>query len=80
VPLFILAICSVSSGFLFKDLFIGLGTTFFQNTILIKNENYTFTDAEFIPSYIKLIPIYFSIESALLSVYIGYNFKYLLFY
>ena len=79
-PLVILACCSLSSGYLFKDLFIGLGTTFFKNAIFILPDNYIYIDAEFIPTPIKLLPIYLSIEGAILAYYLSKNFNLLLTY
>lgn len=39
IPMFILGILSIFSGFAFKDLFIGLGTNFFDASIFILPKN-----------------------------------------
>jgi NADH-ubiquinone oxidoreductase chain 5 len=75
LPLFLLSGLSLISGYLFKDLFIGLGTTFFRNAIFVLPSNYIYIDAEFIPTLIKLLPIYLSIEGAILAYYVSKNFN-----
>lgn len=75
LPLFLLSGLSLLSGYLFKDLFIGLGTTFFRNAIFVLPNNYIYIDAEFIPTIIKLLPIYLSIEGAILAYYVSKNFN-----
>lgn len=47
IPLIILTILSISVGYIFKDLFIGLGSDFWGSAIFVLPGNYTLTDAEF---------------------------------
>jgi NADH-ubiquinone oxidoreductase chain 5 len=47
-PLFILALLSISIGYLSKDFFVGLGTSFWGNSIFILPNTYIKTDSEFI--------------------------------
>jgi NADH-ubiquinone oxidoreductase chain 5 len=68
LPLFILSIGSIFIGFLFKDMFIGMGSTFFGNSIFVLNVN--LIEAEFLDPIIKFTPVIFSISAALLSIYI----------
>ena len=42
-----LALLSIFSGYLFKDLFVGVGTDFWSNTIFYSIENFTQPDLEF---------------------------------
>jgi NADH-ubiquinone oxidoreductase chain 5 len=63
----ILAFGSIFSGYLFKDLFIGLGSDFFNFSIYIRPNNLTTIDSEFIPHYLKLIPTLFSLIGAVAS-------------
>jgi len=72
LPLIILGFFSIFIGYLTKDLFIGLGTDFFENAIFIKDKNLLFLQSEFIPFYIKNLPLIFSIGGVLLYLYI-YN-------
>jgi len=79
IPLFILCIGSVFVGYLTKDLFIGLGTPFWNNAIFIAPENLVMIDAEFIPTYIKWLPVVVSLSGALTSIIVFHFFKDFLF-
>lgn len=68
VPLVLLAIGSIFSGFIFKDIFIGLGSDGLRNSIYIKETHLSLLDAEFIPYYFKAIPLYFSTFGILFSL------------
>jgi NADH-ubiquinone oxidoreductase chain 5 len=48
VPLFILSIGSIFVGYLFRDMYIGMGSSFFGNSIWVLPENYLMAEAEFI--------------------------------
>jgi NADH-ubiquinone oxidoreductase chain 5 len=75
-----LGLISIFVGFLFKDLFIGLGTSFWENSIYQLYFNSDILYAEFIDFYYKLIPLVFSIfgmVSSFLIYYIFYRFTYL---
>ena len=79
IPLFVLCIGSVFVGYLTKDLFIGLGTPFWNNAIFIAPENLVMIDAEFIPTYIKWLPVVVSLSGAMLSMIVFHFFKDFLF-
>lgn len=68
IPLFVLSIGSIFVGYLFKDMFIGMGTTFFGNSIFVLDVN--LIEAEFLSPFIKFTPVIFSLFGALLSVYL----------
>jgi len=51
-PLVILAIGSIFVGYIFKDAFIGLGSSFFNAAILTRNGDNTI-EAEFLSPLIK---------------------------
>ena len=72
-PLFILVFGSIFVGFLTKDMIIGVGTNFWENALYVAPENLVIFDAEFLPTYIKLIPVIFSLSGAFCS-YIVYVF------
>lgn len=55
-----LAILSVLSGYLCRDLFVGLGSDFFGNSVAVLNQN-ALTSAEFLPLTIKLLPTFLSL-------------------
>jgi len=65
IPLFILALFSIFFGFVFSDLFVGVGSDFFANSIFINPNNISIIEAEFsLPLIIKLLPTLLSIFGA----------------
>lgn len=68
LPLFILSFPSIFIGYLSKDLFIGLGTGFWNNAIFIHPTNYNMIDAEFIPQFFKILPVCVSLLGASLAI------------
>lgn len=69
IALIILFFGSVFVGYIFKDLFIGMGTDIWMNTLDTESykDNLKVLEVEFIPIYIKLIPIIFTLIAALFS-------------
>ena len=61
ISLFCLSFGSIFFGYIMKDLFVGLGTDVWQNSIFNLYENIIILDSEFLPSSIKLIPVIFSL-------------------
>ena len=55
-----LGIISVLSGYICRDLFVGLGSDFFGTSLAMNTQNY-FTSAEFLPVTIKLLPTIISL-------------------
>jgi len=60
IPLTILGFASIFAGYVGKDLFVGLGTDFWGNSIYCAAANTSTVDAEFLPVYFKLIPVILS--------------------
>lgn len=75
LPLFILSIGSIFVGYIFKDMFIGMGTSFFGNSIFVLAPNVNLIEAEFLDPIIKFTPVIFSIFGALLSIYFYHSFS-----
>jgi len=70
-PLFVLALFSIFFGFVFSDLFVGLGTDFFGNSLFIHPNNISIIEAEFsLPLLIKLLPSILSLIGASLAVFL----------
>jgi len=69
--MYILIIPTVIIGHLTNDLFVGVGTNFWGNAILILPENFV-SDIEFIPTGIKILPLIFS----LIGIMLGFGFYY----
>ena len=65
-----LGFLSIFIGFIFKDLFIGLGTDFWANSIFNLYINSDILYAEFLDYYYKLIPLVFSIGGLFFSLFI----------
>jgi len=69
VPLFILALFSIFFGFVFSDLFVGVGSDFFGNSLFIHPNNISLIEAEFsLPILIKLLPAILSLFGASLAI------------
>jgi NADH-ubiquinone oxidoreductase chain 5 len=61
LSLTILVVGSIFSGYYLKDLFVGFGSTFFDNSIVILSKNSVNFELEFLPLVIKSIPTIFSL-------------------
>lgn len=68
IPLSILCVGSIFIGYLTKDMMIGMGTDFWGNSLFTLPKNIVLVESEFIPYYIKLIPVIFSITGATIAV------------
>lgn len=69
VPLTILAMFSIFFGFIFSDLFVGVGSDFFGNSLFVHPNNVTIIEAEFsLPIIIKLLPAILSLIGAVSAV------------
>lgn len=79
IPLFVLAIGSIFFGYLTRDFSVGLGSTFWGNSICILPTHMVLIESEFIPYIIKLIPVIFSISGAILSFCLYQFFPYLIY-
>lgn len=74
IPLIVLSIFSIIFGYLFSDLFVGVGSNFFGNSIFIHPKNISLIEAEFTPNiFMKLLPLIFTIIGASSAFYL-YNF------
>jgi NADH-ubiquinone oxidoreductase chain 5 len=70
ISLFLLAVPSIFFGFITKDMFIGLGTSYWKNSIFIVPSRMNIIDSEFINLKYKLLATVFS----LLGVSMAYIF------
>lgn len=75
IPLIVLSFGSLFLGYLSKDMVIGLGTDFWQNSVFVLPKNNLFIESEFIPTSIKLIPTLFSFIGASLALIINYFYN-----
>jgi len=73
IPLFILALFSIFFGYLFSDLFVGMGSNFLGNAVFTHPNNIALVEAEFsLPILIKQLPAILSVLGAVLALYL-YN-------
>ena len=72
IPLFSLSILSIFIGYLFSEIFIGIGTNYLQNSIFIEFEHYNNIEMEFLSPLIKLMPLIWTF----LGLYLSYVFFY----
>jgi len=70
LPLFLLSFPSIFVGYLSRDLFIGLGTGFWNNAIFNFPTNLNILDAEFAPQLFKLLPVFLSLFGASVALFI----------
>lgn len=77
IPLVMLASGSIGIGFFMRDFFIGAGTDFWGISVFILPKHLLFTEAEFLPTYIKWLPFTFSLFGILLASVLNiYNYNY----
>nr|YP_010733787.1 NADH dehydrogenase subunit 5 [Gayralia brasiliensis]YP_010733816.1 NADH dehydrogenase subunit 5 [Monostroma nitidum]WEG93058.1 NADH dehydrogenase subunit 5 [Gayralia brasiliensis]WEG93087.1 NADH dehydrogenase subunit 5 [Monostroma nitidum] len=67
LPLILLALGSIYAGWLFKEMFIGIGTDFWNNAIFVNPQNANLIEAEFLPQSIKLLPIFLTVAGGFLA-------------
>nr|YP_010394673.1 NADH dehydrogenase subunit 5 [Phytophthora quercina]DAZ89110.1 TPA_asm: NADH dehydrogenase subunit 5 [Phytophthora quercina] len=75
IPLGLLAFGSIFIGYISKDMFVGLGSNFWNNSIYINPLNNQMIDAEFLPTFFKLLPVILSF-CGLFSAFYLYFFKF----
>lgn len=73
LPLIVLAVFSIFFGFLTKDIFLGLGSSFFiDNSIFIHPSNELVINTEFsVPIFFKLLPLFFTVFFSLFAIFIS---------
>jgi len=74
IPLIVLSFGSIFWGYLSKDLIIGLGTDFWQNSLFVLPRHNLFIESEFIPSYVKLVPTVLSFSGAILAIVLNHYY------
>jgi len=70
----ILVVPSIFAGFYLKDMFIGMGTDFWGNSLYVLPKNMNQIDSEFINQLIKLFPVIVSCTGSLFS-FLLYTFS-----
>ena len=82
LPLIILGIFSVFFGYFTKDIFIGIGSSFFEdNSLFIHPLHEIMLNTEFaVPSLFKLLPLLFTISLSIIAIILSEFFPKLLIY
>lgn len=75
ISLGLLAFGSIFLGYITKDMFVGLGSNFWNNSIYINPFNNQMIDAEFLPTFFKILPVIFSFSGLFIAFYL-YFFKF----
>src|SRR5258708_28812504 len=69
IPLIILSLFSIFFGYIFSDLFVGIGSDFFKNAIFIHPNSISLVEAEFsINPLLKLLPALFSLLGMITAI------------
>lgn len=81
IALIVLFFGSVFIGFILKDIFIGMGSDIWINTLDTENflDSQKLLEVEFLPIEIKLIPILFTILAIILSLLFFRNYVYIIY-
>lgn len=79
-PLFFLALCSIFIGYRTKDARIGLGSTWWGNSMFLLPEHANRIEAEFLPYRVKLIPVILSRSGAVCAVLLYHSGTHLLYH
>ena len=70
IPLVVLSLFSIFFGYIFSDLFVGMGSDFLANSVFTHPNHITLVEAEFsIPLGYKLLPSILSILGAAVAIY-----------
>lgn len=77
--LFLLSFFSLIIGYLFLDLFAGLGSNFFGSSFFFNINNFNLSDIEFLSWTLKIMPLIVTLAGILFSLYLYYINNSLLF-
>ena len=70
IPLLVLALFSIFFGYIFSDLFVGLGSDFFGNSLFTHPNKISIIEAEFsLNPIIKLLPAFLSLIGASIAIF-----------
>jgi len=73
IALFVLSFLSIIIGYFFFDIFTGLGTPYFYNSIFINFNKYNIMETEFINPFIKNLPVIVSFFGILIFYFFFYK-------
>ena len=76
LSLIILTTLSIFNGYLLSDLFVGIGSDFFDNAIFFKSEHYGLLNAEFEGVFVKNLPFISSTITIVITIISLNNLRY----
>lgn len=77
IPLIILSILSIFSGYLLKDMMIGLGSPFLNNSIFLHPNHHILIETEFgLNQYLKILPLILTLVATIAFIFL-YEFLYM---
>lgn len=79
IPLILLTIISIFSGYILTDMFAGLGSNFFGTSFFFNINNYNTSDIEFMYAPLKVLPLAITISGILFSIFVYLINKHVLF-
>ncbi len=90
-PMFILFFFSIFVGYIFSEAFIGIGSSFFGNSIFVFFNNFSVFDAEFNLFFVKYVPLLISLLGIFIfylsiyffdkiNIYFFYNYSFIILY
>jgi len=78
IPFIILSLFSIFFGYLFSDIFVGVGSDIFENSLFIHPNNINLIEAEFsIDLWLKLLPSILSLLGALIAFLLYNKYHYI---
>jgi len=66
--LLLLTVLSIFNGYIFSDMFTGIGSDFYNNNIFFKNEHYALLNAEYLKLGIKNIPLILTLMTIFITI------------
>jgi hypothetical protein len=69
ISMFILAILSVSIGYISSELLLGLGQLYWQDSIFILPSHFSLINTEFVHPFIKNLPVLLSLSAMYLTLF-----------
>nr|UNJ18905.1 NADH dehydrogenase subunit 5 [Cyanidiaceae sp.] len=74
ISLIFLAVGSIFLGYLTKEMFVGISTDFWDNSLFFKLDHIDFIESEYLHFLIKWIPFFFSLFGILVCYFFNYFF------
>ncbi len=74
ISMFLLSILTIFIGYISSDAYSGYGVSYLSNSIFVIQYNFSHIEPEFLPFYIKLLPLIVSLLGCILTILFFNNF------